>query len=188
MKFGPREKIVTAAAVLVILVVGWYFLYYGRKKSEIKTVQSEIVRLKNSISAENITPELIDSLKREVTKLEEKSKKEIALAVPKDSMEYVIRVLRDKIKAAHLEITDRINPNTEKLFGEAPKDTLELTTGITPIDIELFLKGNFYDLVAFLESFSTFPFLIRAWEISVDTGDDIYPMLVIRMKVFIFVS
>jgi len=188
MKFGPREKIITAAAVLAALVIGWYFLFYSKKKSEIQSIRNKITEMSASINAENIKPELLDSLKQEIAKLEEKNKKEISLAVPKDSMEYVIRILREKIKANSLEITDTINPNTEKLFGEVPKDTLELSTGITPIDIELILKGTFYNLMGFLDSFSSFPFLIRAWEITVDTGDDIYPQLIIRLKVYIFVS
>jgi cell division protein FtsL len=82
MKFGPREKIITAAAVLAALVIGWYFLFYSKKKSEIQSIRNKITEMSVSINAENIKPELLDSLKQEIAKLEEKNKKEISLAVP----------------------------------------------------------------------------------------------------------
>ena len=186
MKFGYREKIAAAAIILALFIVGWYLFYFSPKSDKIAQIEREIRSIQHSIGSITVTPALLDSLKEEIAQLQKAARKNMALSLPQDSMLHVQRVLRDKINEHKLEITGRIKPNTEALFSLVPRDSLEVETGIRPVDIELFLKGKFFDLVAFLESFSDFPFLIRAGEIEMDTGDDIYPDIIVRLKVYVF--
>ena len=186
MKFGYREKIAAAAIILVLFIVGWYQFYYSPKSDQIAQIEQEIRSIQNSIESVTVTPALLDSLKQEIVQLQNEARKNIALSLPQDSMLQVQRILREKINEHKLELTGRIKPNTEALFSLVPHDSLEVETGIRSVDIELFLKGKFFNLVAFLESFSDFPFLIRAGEIEMDTGDDIYPDIIVRLKVYVF--
>ncbi len=186
MKFGFREKIIVAGSLLVLIVVGWYMLYYGPKNDEITQIQAEIQNIQRSIASVNVTPAMIDSLRNEVQRLQEEARSSMALSVDPDSLLYVQNIITSKIIEYDLERIGPIKPNIEKLFAESAQDSLEVQTGIRPVDIELLLRGTFYNLVEFLDSFSDFPFLIRASEVNVDTDDATYPDLLIRLKIFVF--
>jgi hypothetical protein len=164
MKFGFREKIIAASAVLVLIVIGWYMLYFSPKKIEIDSMRADIQQIQSDLSSINVTDAMLDSLRKEIATIQE----------------------------SELQITQDIQTNNDKLFPDvnAPIDTstLESKTGIRPIDMDLFLQGSFEELVIFLESFENFPFLIRAGNIMVSTDDFLYPDLKIDLTVYFFLE
>lgn len=192
MKFGFREKIIAAAALLALLVVAWYMLYYSPKKDEIADVNAEIRRIQRDINSLTVSDALLDSLREEIRTLQESARTSINLSVPEDSIMYIRTILEQSIGGHNLKITRRIETNIESLFPDTnvPPDTstLEYKTGIRPIDMDLSLSGTFRNLVHFLESFEDFPFLVRAGEIDINTDDDLYPELLINLKIYVFLE
>jgi len=192
MKFGFREKIIAASAVLVLIVIGWYMLYYSPKKSDIATMRADIQKIQTDIGRLNVTDAMLDSLSNEIVTLQESARNSVRLSVPEDSILYVAYVLEQHIRGSNLKITQDIQTNVVKLFPDinAPVDTstLESKTGIRPIDIDLSLQGSFENLVQFLEGFANFPFLIRAGKIMISTDDLLYPELRIDLTVYFFLE
>jgi len=192
MKFGFREKIIAASAVLVLIVIGWYMLYFSPKKIEIDSMRADIQQIQSDLSSINVTDAMLDSLRKEIATLQESARSSVQLSVPEDRIMYVKEVLEQNIQESELQITQDIQTNNDKLFPDvnAPIDTstLESKTGIRPIDMDLFLQGSFEELVIFLESFENFPFLIRAGNIMVSTDDFLYPDLKIDLTVYFFLE
>lgn len=192
MKIGFREKIIAASAVLVLIVVGWYMLYYSPKKGEVANMREEIQGIQSDISSLNVTDTMLDSLRNEIVTLRESARSSARLSVPMDSILWMSGVLEQHILGSDLKITKDIQTNTVKMFPDAnaPVDTstLESKTGIRPIDMDLSLQGSFEDLVRFLESFENFPFLIRAGNIVINTDDVLYPELLIDLTVYVFIE
>ena len=192
MKFGYREKIIAASAVLALVVIGWYMFYYSPKKGEVVNMRVEIQRIQRDISSMNVTDSMLVSLREEIVTLQASARSSIKLSVPEDSILFVKEVLEKHIQRSNLIITQNIQTNIDKMFPDvnAPVDTstLEFKTGIRPIDMEMSLQGSFEDLVHFLEGFTNFPFLIRAGKIVINTDDFLYPELIIDLTVYIFVE
>jgi len=188
MEHGFRVKIIAASTLIVLFVIGWYFIYYSPKKHKIAELKQEIKVKQREFELADVILGTLDSLKQEIAEMQALPQRSMALSVPQDSMLYVLRILEEKIKEHNLEITGRIKPNKQELFSHTPGDSLQMKTGIKTVDIELSLKGTFYDLVHFLESFSEFPFLIKAGALRMNTGDNIFPDIETRLKVYVFSS
>ncbi|MFC1554499.1 hypothetical protein ACFL7D_07690 [candidate division KSB1 bacterium] len=186
MKFGYREKLIAVGAAILLIVVAWYFFYYQPKLDEISRLEEEIKTMQGSIDQKNYTLADIESLKNEIQKLQEEARENVALSVSYTRMSYVNDVINEKINYFGLKLTDPIRPNTNLLFQQNPLDQLEIDTGIRKVDFLLKLEGTFENLVAFMEGLKDFPFLIRAVEFDASTDDDLFPTLIVSLKVIVF--
>jgi len=183
MKFGFQEKIIAAAAALVVVVIGWYFLYYGPTSGEIDRNRREIESLRLQIQNAVTNPYLIDSLKKNIEELEVLNARNEMLILPVDSINFVNETIKEKCRLFDLTITQPISPDKQVLFSEGA-DTLQ--TGIKMVQIDLALRGSFFNIGHFIEEFPQYPFLIKAGEIEIVTDDDIYPELDAALKVYVF--
>jgi len=184
MKFGFQEKIIAAAALLIIITAGWYFMFYGPKSGEIERNNQEINNSRMQIQQAISDPELLESLKKNIEELELLKKQNESLILPVDSILFVTETIKAKCAECQLDIMQPLTPDKERLFGGDPMDSLQ--TGIRMVQIDLYVKGVFFNLGHFLESLPGFPFLIRAGEIEIETNNDIYPELEAALKVFVF--
>ncbi|MFC1730228.1 hypothetical protein ACFL6I_07805 [candidate division KSB1 bacterium] len=181
---GFREKIIAGAALLVIVVTGWYFFFYSSTAAEIENNRAEIQRLRYEIENTDIDSVAIDSLKMQIHALEERSRRNENLIVPVDSVTFVSNMLIMKCREHNLQITQPVQMDKETLFGITEVDTSN--TGIKKVPVFLYLRGTFFDLGYFLEELPGLPFLVRAGEIEIDTGDEIYPELEVSLTVYVF--
>ncbi len=183
MNFGFQEKIIAAAVGLIVIVAGWYFLFYAPKAAAIERNRLEIEDIQMQIERSITDPALVDSLRKDIERLEQSNAENRTLIIPVDSILYVNETIKRKCGIHNLTITQPLTPDKEMLFGESPEETGE--SSIRMVEIDVFLRGTFFDLGYFLEDFPSYPFLIRAGEVEINTGDEIYPELEMAIKVYV---
>ncbi|MCP4724073.1 MAG: type 4a pilus biogenesis protein PilO [bacterium] len=181
-KIGYRERIIIAAAVIVLIAAGWYFLFYSSQKDSISAKQIEITRLQNEIITSTVAPGTIDTLKKKIERLEEEARNSGTKLVSKDQLVEIKDYISDKIKEHNLEY-DSIEPDMIA-WSSSAQDSMNI--GIKKVPITIFIAGEFFAIGKFLEELPDYPFLIRAVDLNVDTDDDVYPELHVRLIVHVF--
>ncbi len=181
-KIGYREKIIIAAAVIALVVAGWYFLFYSSQLDSIKVKEGQIADIQNRIRNSRVEPGTIDTLKKKIERLEEEARNSGTKLVSKDQLLYVKDTISEKLDLHNLEY-DSIEPDMIA-WSSAEQDSMNI--GIKKVPITIFLSGEFFALGKFLEELPEYPFLIRAADLNVDTDDDIYPLLNVRLIVHVF--
>lgn len=183
MKFGLQERIITGSAALVVILAAWYFLYYGPKSSEIDQYKQEIEALNMQIQRASNDPYLIDTLKKNIEELEASIQRNEMMVLPVDSITFVTEVIKERCLLNNLEITEPVTPDKEALFSSPIEEN---QSNINMIQIELGLKGTFFNIGKFIEDFDNFPFMIKAGEIEINTDNTIYPDLYASLIVYVF--
>lgn len=183
MKFGLQERIIAGISALVVISAAWFFLYYSPKTAEIERFKQEIESLRTEIQRSSTDPFLIDTLKKNIEELEASIARNELMVLPVDSIAYVTEVIKEKCLTHNLEITEPVSPDKEALFATGG-DSLE--TGIKMVQVQLGVRGTFFDIGKFIEGFKDFPFLIKTGEIEIATDNDLYPDLQASMIVHVF--
>ena len=104
MKIGFGGLMFAAAALLVLGVTGWYFIFYTPEKSKSAELKQDIQTNQGEFVSEYATFGIIDSLRQDISELQEQTQKSIALTMPKDSMLYALRILEERIIKQNQEI------------------------------------------------------------------------------------
>ncbi len=182
MKFGFKEKLIAAAAGLVLVIAGWYFFIYSPKQKEVSDTKNAITNLQRQIAAAVVEPGTIEQLKEQIKELEEEARNNVTRFASMDNFQVTNQYIKDKIIDNDLEFKDIEFDKTVLLSAE--EDSLAL--GIKKVPATILLSGEFLNIGSFLEEFPEYPFLIQAAELNMDTADDIYPRIEVRLKVYIF--
>ncbi|MFC1564285.1 type 4a pilus biogenesis protein PilO [candidate division KSB1 bacterium] len=181
-KLGFKERIMAAGAIIVLIVVAWYFLFYSSQLDAITAKQNEINELNIRIQNSKIAPGTIDTLKNKIERLENEARDSGTKLVTLDEMIYVKQVISDKIADHNLEYT-KIEPDRTALLSSV-QDSMNI--GIRKVPFTIFMTGEFFAIGKFLEELPDYPFLIRAADINLDTDNDIYPDLQVRLILHVF--
>ncbi len=180
MKFGIREKIIAGIAVIVLIIVGWFFLYYSPQQAAITRMERETEDILRRINVASSSSSQINELKDEIARLTEDLREKQSKIIPKDSLLFMENELRKLAQENKLEIVS-IVPEHEALFQSDTSLIIRL-----PITMEL--KGKFFDFGNFLENMRELPFMIQESEVAMRTDDDLYPVLMIVLKSYGYVS
>ena len=177
---GYKQRIAIIFGGCLVLIIGWYFLYYLPVNNRISEVNNDIDELKEEIDFIENNIGGLDSLRNEVRLLENELQSERNKLISTNQIEYVSQVLKDKGEEFQLKIEDT-EPDLNVLFGE------EKSSGaIIKCPVKLFIVGQFFDFGKFLDSFDDFPFLIKSGKLSIETDEGIYPNLYITLTVYVF--
>jgi len=175
-----KQRIVLLVTGCVILIVGWYFIYYLPMNNKINKIKSEINEINEEINlvAGNIGG--LENLRKNVNQLETELEQYEEKIITKNKLVYVSNQLKEKGIECNLRI-EKITPKVDVIFGEEKEEG-----EIVKLPISMNIVGHFFDFRNFLESFDDFPFLIKAGQVSVETDDAIYPDLLITLTVYVF--
>lgn len=175
-----KQRIVLVVAGCVVLTVVWFFLFYTPQNTKINEVQEQMKELQREIDFVVGNLGGLDSLRKEVTALEEELEEERKKIISTDMIISASESIRKKGKEFRLQI-EKVAPKTEIIFGDK-----RVQDPIVKLPITLNIIGQFDNFRKFLESFDDFPFLLKSGKLNIETDDSIYPNLLIELTVYIF--
>lgn len=73
-KMPPKQKLLVAVLVSVVVAVGYYYLYYSEASKRIASLQARLAEMSSKIKEQEVIARNLPSFRQEVTKLEEQLK------------------------------------------------------------------------------------------------------------------
>lgn len=175
-----KQRIIMVVAGCVILIVGWFFLFYSPQNAKIKSVEKQMSDLQKEIDFVVGNLGGLDSLRKEVEALENELEVERKKIISTDMIVSVSESIRRKGEEFKLDIQD-VEPQVDVIFGENKSQD-----PVVKLPIKIGIVGQFFNFRDFLESFDDFPFLIKSGQLNIETDEIIYPNLEIQLTVYVF--
>lgn len=169
LKFGdlskvpPRQKIIIAALLSVLVAVGYYYLSYGETSRRISSLESRLAELSSKIKEQEVIARNLPSFRAEVAKLEAQLK--LLLDQLPDSAEIpsLLTNITDLGREAGLEFV-KFAPR-----AEVKKDFY------AEIPVSLAVVGSYTDYVLFADKVSHLPRIVNLSEIAISKAAQASP-------------
>jgi len=180
MKLNHQQKLILYGLGLAVLVVIWYLGFYNANnkkiagiKAEIAKINDDLVKAKSASSGMKTHKDEIEKIKEEIEGMKEK--------IPsKDQLLYLSNLIQRRGEQYGLKF-ENITPRKEVLFTGTQGDG-----SIIKVPINIWITGKYFDLAKFLESFDSFPFLLKGGSLTISGDDENYPNLDIYLIVYTY--
>ncbi len=171
MKITYQQRFILFGAILVGLIVIWYFGFYSLQNKKIASIKAEIAKINNDLNRAKDSSTEIKKLKDEIATLTEEVDSLKEKIPSKGELLNLSNLIKKRGGQYGLNFI-RIYPQKEVLFAEEPGGS-----SIVKIPINILLTGSYFNLGKFLDSFDSFPFLLKAGSVSISADDNKYPVL-----------
>ena len=181
-KLGFKERMILLGVAIIIVIVGWIYLYYNPVQLKIAGLNQETKNYKDQIRDVESSSKQLEELTQQIEQLKKESENKRSKILSKQRINLVGDIIGEKAREFNLKMR-AIKPEKEALVADTAG-----TEMISRIPFNLQLLGKFFDFGNFLESFEDLPFLIKAGPVSMSTDDDTYPHLYIGSIVYLYFS
>jgi len=152
-KLPPKQKLLVAVLVSVVVAVGYYYLYYSEAAKRIASLQGRLAEMSSKIKEQEVIARNLPSFRLEVTKLEEH-----------------LKLLLDQLPNS-AELPSLLN-NVSELARESRLDVIKFTPrpevkkdfyAEIPVSIAVF--GNYRNYILFADKVSHLPRIVNLSDI-----------------------
>lgn len=179
MNLTYQQRYIAYGLGLVVLVLIWYFAFYKLQSGKISEMKAGIKQINQDLNAAQNSAGGIQKIKKEIESIKEEIEKMQEKIPSKDRLLYVSRAIENRGKQYGLKFQE-INPKKDILFSKE-----EGNVSITKVPIELWMRGQYFELGKFIESLNDFPFLVNAGSVTI-SADENYPELDIYLVVYVY--
>ncbi|MGE5189121.1 MAG: type 4a pilus biogenesis protein PilO [Gemmatimonadota bacterium] len=161
LKFGdlakvpPRQKVLIAGLVSVLVAVGYYYLYYGATARKMTALETKLVELSSKIKEQEVIARNLPSFRAEVAKLEAELK--LLLDQLPNSAE---------IPSLLANITDLGRESGLDFVKFAPRPEIKKDF-YAEIPVALVVTGTYKDYIVFADKVSHLPRIVNLSDITV---------------------
>ncbi len=153
-KMPPKQKLLVAVLVSVLVAVGYYYLYYSEASNRIASLQARLAEMSSKIKEQEVIARNLPSFRLEVTKLEEQ-----------------LKVLLDQLPNS-AELPSLLN-NISELARESRLDVLKFTPRAevkkdfyAEIPVSIAVLGNYRSYLLFADKVSHLPRIVNLSDIA----------------------
>src|SRR5512145_124217 len=153
-KLPPKQKLVVAVLVSVIVAVGYYYLYYSEAAKRVASLERRLAEMSSKIKEQEVIARNLPSFRVEVTKLEEQ-----------------LKLLLDQLPNA-TELPSLLN-NLSELARESGLEVLKFTPRpevkkdfYAEIPVSMAVLGNYKDYIVFADKVSHLPRIVNLSDIA----------------------
>jgi len=174
------------SSVLVLMILGWYFLLYSPLTAEREKLTEEMGNLQDSVNADTRYQAQTAGLKVRIIQLAERTN-EWDARFPK--RKHIVSLAKNIIQYFNqngLELVS-IEPSLFELYALERAGAQVAGQFIMQLPLKFTLRGRFVDLGHSLEQMHTLPFNMTISEIDIDSPSDIYPRVEGRLNMFLYV-
>ncbi len=134
-----NQKIAILVALIVLLMAGYYTLWYGPRSEEISRLADDVEAARNDVKIKQQRAANLPKLQAELRELDARLKEAVGQLPNKKEIADLLRSISAKAQASGLEVL---------LFRPRSENYKEFYAEI-PVDINV--KGNFYNVVTFFD-------------------------------------
>ncbi len=153
-KLPPKQKLLVAVLVSVVVAVGYYYLYYSDASKKIDVLQGQLRQMSSTIKEQEVIARNLPSFRLEVTKLEED-----------------LKLLLDQLPNS-AELPSLLN-NLSELARESRLDVLKFTPKpeikkdfYAEIPVSVAVYGNYRSFIVFADKVSHLPRIVNLSDIT----------------------
>lgn len=149
-----NQKIAILAVLIILLVAGYYTLWYAPRSLEISRLDDDVEAARNDIAIKQQRAANLPRLQQELRELDARLKEAVAQLPNKKEMADLLSSISAKAQASGLEIL-LFRPRTESykdFYAEIP--------------VDINVKGNFYNVVRFFDEVGQLSRLVNIDNIS----------------------
>ncbi|MFQ5706414.1 MAG: type 4a pilus biogenesis protein PilO [bacterium] len=178
-----KRVLIFAVVLLVVVSLGWYFVFYQPKASSIITLKEDSQRLLLKLKSLQVTDKRIATLENQIEKLQDQIDQHRTKIWPKSDMPRMVKQIEKQGRVFGLKFQSVI-PEYDALMSlpDASRrkgDLLELT-------VHFKLQGSYKNFGRFVESLQKLPFVISLGEMSMVFNKELYPELEIMLDAVLY--
>lgn len=121
-KLPPKQKLIVAVLVSVVVAVGYYYLYYSEASKKISGLEGRLAELSSKIKEQEVIARNLPSFRTEVARLEEQLKVLLEQLPNSAEIPSLLTNISDLARESRLEIV-KFSPRTEvkkDFYAEIP--------------------------------------------------------------------
>ncbi len=185
-KLGPKQEIGLAGGVMLLAVVGWYFLLYQPVIDKTMEIQIQLLSQEDSVKADQNYKINAAKLQLQINELNEK----IAIWDLRFPARTEIVSLAKEIlhfgEAHNLELIE-MRPSLFELYALEKAGAHVSGRYTMQLPISCHFQGHYLDLGRMLEDVSNLPFNATVADVALSPIPKRYPELDIKLRLFLYV-
>jgi len=153
-KLPPKQKLVAAVLVSVLVAVGYYYLYYSEASKKLSGLENKLAELSSKIKEQEVIARNLPSFRTEVTKLEEQLKVLLDQLPNSAEIPSLLTNISDLARESHLEIV-KFSPKVEvkkDFYAEIP--------------VSMAVVGGYKNYIEFADKVSHLPRIVNLSDIA----------------------
>jgi len=153
-KLPPKQKLLAAVLVSVVVAVGYYYLYYGEASKKITFLEGRLAEMSSKIKEQEVIARNLPSFRLEVTKLEEQLKLLLDQLPNSAELPSLLNNLSELARESRLDIL-KFSPK-----NEVKKDFY------AEIPVSIAVVGEYRNYVLFADKVSHLPRIVNLSDIA----------------------
>ncbi len=152
-KLPPKQKLVAAVLISVVVAAGYYYLSYSNDSKKIAGLETKLAEMSSKIKEQEVIARNLPSFRLEVTKLEEQLKLLLDQLPNSAELPSLLNNLSDLARESRLEIV-KFSPKAEvrkDFYAEIP--------------VSMAVVGNYRSYVLFADKVSHLPRIVNLSDI-----------------------
>lgn len=153
-KLPPKQKLIVAVLVSVVVAMGYYYLYYGKDSKKIAALESKLAEMSSKIKEQEVIARNLPSFRLEVTKLEEHLKLLLDQLPNSAEIPSLLANISDLARESRLDIV-KFSPR-----AEVKKDFY------AEIPMSMAVVGEYKNYIVFADKVSHLPRIVNLSDIA----------------------
>ncbi len=153
-KLPPKQKMIAAVLVSVVVAVGYYYLYYGEASKKISALEGRLAGMSSKIKEQEVIARNLPSFRLEVTRLEEQLKLLLDQLPNSAELPSLLNSLSELARESRLDIL-KFSPK-----AEVKKDFY------AEIPVSIAVAGEYKNYVLFADKVSHLPRIVNLSDIA----------------------
>ncbi len=152
-KLPPRQKLIVAVVLSVVVAVGYYYLYYSQASKKVSALETKLAEMSSKIKEQEVIARNLPSFRVEVAKLEEQLKLLLDQLPNSAELPSLLNNLSELAREARLDIVK---------FAPRPEVKKDFYAEI-PVSISV--VGDYRNYILFADKVSHLPRIVNLSDI-----------------------
>jgi len=185
-KLGPKQELGLSAAVMLFGIALWYFFLYQPVSNKTEELRSLISSQEDSLKAENRYRVNVASLNVGINQLDTLKKTWDARFPDRSHIVDLATQILNFSSEHELELVE-MKPSLYELYALEKAGARMSGRYIMQIPLNCRFRGEFLEMGKMLEDVATLPFNMSIADVSLEGAVGRYPLLDIRLRLFLYV-
>jgi len=152
-KLPPKQKLIVAVVLSVLVVVGYYYLYYGQASKKVSALEIKLAEMSSKIKEQEVIARNLPSFRVEVARLEEQLKLLLDQLPNSAELPSLLNNLSELAREARLDIVKFVpRPEVKKDF-------------YAEIPVSISVVGDYRNYILFADKVSHLPRIVNLSDI-----------------------
>jgi Tfp pilus assembly protein PilO len=185
-RMGPKQEIGLAGGVMVLAIIGWYFLLYQPIVAKTETVQAQLSSQEDSVKADQNYKIKTAQLQLQISELNTKIATWDARFPARTEIVSLAKEILHFGEKYNLELIE-MRPSLFELYALEKAGAHVSGRYTMQLPISCHFQGRYLDLGQMLDEVSKLPFNATVADVALSPIPKRYPELDIKLRIFLYV-